>query len=125
MQKVDKLVGFAYFSLILIGVPCLAWWDFHHPEKWEREPANNPRYYLPLMALLWCFLLYFLLVIASTERRIRKRARFNALLIRAEQLVKQKRRDEASAVLKECQALYGELKANRGWLNWFAVQRKG
>ena len=111
MQKADKLVGIAFFSLILIGVPALALWDFHHPDKWEREFENNPRIYLPVMAFSWCVSLYTVMLIALDQQRKRRRARLVTLLIRAEELVRQQRRREAMAVLQECQALYDKLKA--------------
>jgi hypothetical protein len=105
MNKVDKLVGVVFFGLIFIGIPCLAWWDFHHPENWEREPVNNPRVYLPVMAFLWCMSRYIVTQIAAGEREARRRARRATLLIRAETLIRQRRRDETEAVLKACKEL--------------------
>lgn len=112
MKKLDNLVGIAFFALIFIGVPCKAWWDFHHPENWNREPANNPQIYLPVMAFAWFLSLYIVTRIFIGERKVRRRARLAALLIRAEALVKQHRRDEAAAVLKECEALLSKVQSS-------------
>jgi hypothetical protein len=45
------------------------------------------------------------------ERKRHLRARLKVLLVRAEALVRQRRRDEAAAVLKDCEELSSKLKS--------------
>jgi hypothetical protein len=111
VSRVDKwtLTGF----LVFLGVvfPFRAWWDFHHPENWSPGSADDPHVYLwawAAVCMLWAWVGWR---IALLERKRHLRARLKVLLVRAEALVRQHRRDEAAAVLKECEELSSKLKS--------------
>ncbi len=99
--------------LVVLGVvfPFRAWWDFHHPENWSPGSADDPQVYLWAWAAVSVFLAWVAGRIALLERKRKLRARLRALLVRAETLVRQHRRDEAAEVLKECEELLANVKS--------------
>jgi hypothetical protein len=100
-------------ALVVLTVVCSLrlCWDFQHPEEWSHDPLNDPRNYLWGWAAGAIFIGWIAWRIVCMERKERRRWRVKALLARAEVLVKQRRRDEAAAVLKECEALLSKVKS--------------
>jgi hypothetical protein len=100
-------------ALVILAVVCSfrVWWDFHHPEQWSRDPLKDPRIYLWGWAAGAVFIGCIAWRIVLLERNWKRRGRVKALLVRAETLVRQRRRDEAAAVLKECEALLSKVKS--------------
>jgi UDP-N-acetylmuramyl pentapeptide phosphotransferase/UDP-N-acetylglucosamine-1-phosphate transferase len=111
MNRVDTwtLTG----VLVFVGVvfPFRAWWDFHHPENWSPGSADDPQVYLWAWASVAVFVAWVAGHIALLERKRKLRARLKALLVRAEALVRQHRRDEAAEVLKECEEMLANVKS--------------
>ncbi len=67
--------------------------------------------YLWLWAAVGGFIAWIAWRIALLELRLKRCARLEALLVLAESLVRQHRRDEAKAVLKECKDLLSKVKS--------------
>jgi uncharacterized membrane protein (DUF441 family) len=68
-------------------------------------------WYLWAWAAVAVFIAWIAGRIALLERKRKLRARLQALLIRAEALVRQQRRDEAAEVLKECEEMLSNVKS--------------
>jgi hypothetical protein len=100
-------------ALVVLAVICSVrlGWDLQHPEHWSDDPLNDPRSYLWGWAAGAIFIGCIAWRIVCMERKERRRWRVKALLVRAEALVKQQRRVEAAAVLKECEALLSKVKS--------------
>jgi len=111
MKILDNIVGAIFCALIVIGEPILVWWEFAHPENWQHDLTKNPWVILVTMAFTWCVLFFLLTMMALDARRDRRRTRLAALLVWAEDLVRQHRREEAAAVLKECETLLATINA--------------
>lgn len=111
MNRGDKraltvaLVVFAVVCSVRLG------WDLQHPEHWSQNPLNDPRSYLWGWAAGAIFIGWIAWRMVCMDRKERRRMRVKALLVRAEDLVKQRRRDEAAAVLKECEVLSSKVKS--------------
>jgi hypothetical protein len=86
-------------------------WDLRHPEHWSHDPLNDPRSYLWGWAAGAIFIGWIAWRMVCMDRNEKRRMRVKALLVRAEALVKQRRRDEAAAVLKECESLLPKVKS--------------
>lgn len=111
MSRVDKWTLTVVLVIVAVGAPFRVWWDIHHPENWSPGSLNDPHSYLWGWAAGGIFIVGIALRIVFLERKCKRRARLKALLIRAEALVKQHRRDEAAAVLKECEDLWSKVKS--------------
>lgn len=100
-------------ALVVLAVVCSVrvFWDLHHPENWSHDPLNDPRSYLWGWAVGALFIGCIAWRIVRMERNDRRRRRVKALLVQAETLVQQSRRDEAAAVLKECEDLLSKVKS--------------
>jgi hypothetical protein len=100
-------------ALVILAVVCSfrLLTDLHHPEQWSHDPLNDPRIYLWGWAAGAIFIGCIAWRIVCMERNDRRRWRVKALLVRAESLVRQRRRDEAAAVLKQCEALLSKVKS--------------
>lgn len=100
-------------AIVVLAVVCSArlTWDLHHPENWRHDPMNDPRSYLWGWAAGAMFIGWIAWRIVCIDRKERRRGRVKALLVRAEALVKQQRRDEAAAVLNECEVLLSKVKS--------------
>jgi len=85
--------------------------DLHHPEQWSHDPLNDPRIYLWGWAAGAIFIGCIAWRIVLLELNRKRRWRVKVLLVRAETLVRQRRRDEAAAVLKECEFLLSKVKS--------------
>jgi hypothetical protein len=98
--------------VVVLAVVCSVrlCWDLQHPEEWNDKPLSDPRSYLWGWAAGAIFICWIARRIVSLDRNGQRRRRVRALLVRAEALVKQHRRDEAEAVLKECKALLSTAK---------------
>lgn len=111
MNRVDTwtLTG----VLVIVGVvfPFRAWWDLHYPESWTPGSADDPHVYLWAWAAVAVYLAWVAGRIAFLERKRKLRARLRALLVRAEALVRQHKRDEAAEILKECEELLANVKS--------------
>lgn len=99
--------------LVFLGVvfPFRAWWDFHHPETWIPGSADDPQVCLWAWVSVAVYLAWVAGRIALLERKRKLRARLKSLLVRAEALVRQHRRDEAADVLKECEEMLSNVKS--------------
>jgi hypothetical protein len=99
--------------LVIVAVvfPFRAWWDLRHPENWSPGSGNDPHVYMWAWAAGGSLMVWIAWRIAFLERKRKQRMRVKALLVRAETLVRQRRRDEAAAVLKECEALLSKVKS--------------
>ena len=100
-------------ALVILAVVCSVrvLWDLQRPDTWGHDPLNDPRIYLWGWAVGAIFIGCIAWRIVCMERNDRRRWRVKALLVRAESLVRQRRRDEAAAVLKECEALLSKVKS--------------
>ena len=100
-------------ALVVLAVVCSVrlCWDLQHPENWSQDSLNDPRSYLWGWAAGAIFIGWIAWRIACLERKDQPRLRVKALLVRAETLVRQRRRDEAAAVLKECEDLLSKVKS--------------
>lgn len=111
MNRVDTwtLTG----VLVIVGVvfPFRAWWDFQHPESWSPDSANDPHVYLWAWVAVAVYLAWVAGRIAFLERKCKLSARLRALLVRAEALVRQHKRDEAAEILKECEELLANVRS--------------
>ncbi len=111
MSRVDKWTLAVVLTIAAVYCPVRIWWDFHHPESWSPGTGDDPHVYLWAIAGTVMLCLYIAVRIVHLERIRKRRARRAALLIRAEALVRQHRRAEALAVLKECQDLLDKVKS--------------
>jgi hypothetical protein len=111
MSRVDKWTLTVVLVLVSVVLPFRVWWDFHHPEDWSPGSGNDPHVYLWAWAAVGVFAACIALRMVFPDRNDRRRARLKGLLVRAEALVRQHRRDEAAAVLKECEALLSKVKS--------------
>jgi hypothetical protein len=111
MSRVDKWTVTVVLVIVAVVFPFRGWWDFHHPDNWNPGSLNDPHIYLWGWAATAILIGWIAWRIVSTERNRRRRSRVKALLVRAETLVRQCRRDEAAAVLKECEALLSKVKS--------------
>ena len=100
-------------ALVVLAVVCSVrlCWDLQHPEDWGQNPLNDPRGYLWGWAAGAIFIGCIAWRVVSLDRTCKRRLRVRALLVRAEALVKQHRREEAAALLKECEALMSKVKS--------------
>ena len=100
-------------ALVVLTVVCSVrvGWDFQHPENWSPGSLYDPHIYLWGWAAGAIFIGWIAWRIVPMERNRRRRWRVKALLVRAETLVRQRRRDEAAAVLKECETLLSKVKS--------------
>ena len=105
MTKHDWWVALIYCGVVCIGLPYQLWSDFHHPENWISGTANDPHIYGWVFVALWLSLVYIGISIFRIERKIKRRARLAALMIRAKELLRQRRTDEAGTILEECKRL--------------------
>jgi hypothetical protein len=111
MSRADKWTLTVVLVIVAVVLPLRVWWDFHHPENWSPGSGNDPHVYLWAWAAVGIFAVCIALRIAIPDRNDKRRARLKALLVRAESLVRQHRRDEAKAVLKQCEDLLSKLKS--------------
>jgi hypothetical protein len=100
-------------AIVVLAVVCSVrlCWDLQDPEHWGHDPLNDPRSYLWGWAAGAIFIGCIAWRIVCMDRKERRRGRVKALLVRAEALVKQQKRDEAAAVLKEAEALLPKVKS--------------
>jgi len=100
-------------AVVVLAVVCLVrvCWDLSHPEAWIPGSLNDPHCYLWGWAAGGVFIGWIARRVASLDRNCKRRGRVKALLVRAEALVKQQKRDEAAAVLKECEDLLSKVKS--------------
>jgi hypothetical protein len=110
MGRVDTWILTIVLVFVGIVFPFRAWWDFQYPQNWSPGSADDPQVYLWAWAAVAVYLAWVAGSIALLERKRKLRARFQALLIRAEALVRQHKRDEAAEVLKECEELLANVK---------------
>ncbi len=98
-------------ALVVLAVVCSCrlGWDFQHPENWSHDPLNDPRSYLWGWAAGVVFIGCLAWRMVCMDRNEKRRMRVKALLVLAEALVKQQRRDEATAVLNECEVLLSKV----------------
>ena len=97
--------------LVFIGVvfPFRAWWDLNHPENWIPGSGYDPHVYLWAWAAGGVFIACIALRIATCEWKTRMRkVRLARLYVRAKQLIKEKKWQDAESVLQECQRLVNE-----------------
>jgi len=111
MTILDRIVGLGFSAVVFIGFPCRLWWDFYHPEDWVPHTGTDPHIYIWGLPLCWLVCIYVFTSIYKMERKRKRRARLAALLVRAEELAREHRRDEAAAVLEECQSLLAQVKS--------------
>lgn len=111
MSRVDKWALTAVLVFLGVVFPFRAWWDLQHPESWYPGSGGDPHVYLWVWAVGGVFIAWIAWRIALLERQHKRRARLKALLALAESLVRQQRRDEAKAVLKECEDLLSKVKS--------------
>ena len=111
MSRGDKWALTAVLVFLGVVCPFRVWWDFHHPENWSPGSGNDPHVYLWAWAAVGAFIGWVAWRIALLERQRKRRARLKALLVQAESLVRKHRRDEAKAVLKECEDLLSQVKS--------------
>ncbi len=111
MSRVDKWGLTGLLIAYAVVFPLRAWWDLHHPENWIPGSGCDPHVYLWVWAGLGGLIAWLAWRIALQERQCKRRARLKALLVVAESLVRQHRRDEAKAVLKECEDLLSKVKS--------------
>jgi hypothetical protein len=100
-------------ALVVLAVICSVrlWWDIQHPENWSPGSMNDPHTYLWGWAAGGIFIGCIAWRIVRMERNRVRRWRVKTLLLQAEALVRQHRRDEAAAVLKECEELLSKVKS--------------
>ena len=111
MTHGDKWTLTVVLVIVAVVFPFRVWWDFHHPENWSHGSLNDPHSYLWGWAAGGILIGWIAWRIVSMERIRRRRWQVKALLARAETLVRQRRRDEAAAVLKECETLLSKVKS--------------
>ncbi len=111
MSRVDKWALTVALAIVAVGAPFRVWWDFHHPENWSPDSCYDPHIYLWAWAAGGIFIVCIALRIVFLECKRKRRERLAALLVRAEALVKQHRRGEAAAVLKECEELLSKVQS--------------
>jgi hypothetical protein len=111
MSRGDKR-GLAVALVVLILVCSVrVGWDLRHPETWSPGSMNDPHCYLWGWAAGGMFIAWIARRVVLLDRNSKRRSRVKALLVRAEALVRQHKRDEAAAVLKECEALLSKVKS--------------
>jgi len=100
-------------ALVVLAVVCSVrvGWDFQHPENWSPGSLHDPHTYLWGWAAGAVFIGCIAWRIVLLERNRKRRWQLKLLLARAETLVRQRRRDEAAAVLKECEDLLSKMKS--------------
>lgn len=109
MSRVDKWGLTAILVFIAVVFPLRAWWDLTHPENWIPGSGYDPHVYLWAWAAGGVFIACIALRIATCEWKTRMRkVRLARLYVRAEQLIKEKRWQEAENVLQECKRLVKE-----------------
>jgi hypothetical protein len=110
MTRGDKC-GLAV-ALVVLAVVCSVrlHWDFQ-PENWNPGSLNDPHIYLWGWAAGGIFIGWIAWRIVCMDRNDKRRWRVKTLLARAETLVRQRRREEAAAVLKECEDLLSKVKS--------------
>jgi len=111
MSRGDKWTLKVVLVIVAVVFPFRVCWDFQHPENWSPGSLYDPHIYLWGWAAGAIFIGWIAWRIVSMERNRRRRWRVKALLVRAETLVRQRRRDVASAVLKECESLLSKVKS--------------
>ena len=111
MSRVDTWTLTVVLVIVAVVFPFRVWWDFQYPESWSPGSLNDPHIDLWGWAAGGILIGWIAWRIVSMERNSRRRWRVKALLVRAETLVRQRRRDEAAAVLKECEALLSKVKS--------------
>ncbi len=111
MSRADKWGFTAIIFFLGVVFPFRAWWDLHHPEHWRPGSVDDPHVYLWAWGAVSGFLAWLVWRFALLERKLQRRARLKALLARAEALLRQRRRVEAEAVLKECEVLLSRVKS--------------
>ena len=109
MSRVDKWGLTAILVFIAVVFPFRAWWDLNHPENWISGSGYDPHVYLWAWAAGAVFIACIALRIATCEWKTRRRkVRLARLYVRTEQLIKEKKWQEAENVLQECQRLVNE-----------------
>jgi hypothetical protein len=109
MSRVDNWGLTAILVFIVVVFPFRAWWDLNHPESWIPGSGYDPHVYLWAWAAGGVFIACIALRIAICEWKTRRRkVRLARLYVRAEQLIKEKKWQEAESVLQECQRLVNE-----------------
>jgi len=111
MTRLDNWVCAMTLAIVAIIFPLRLWWDLNNPENWDREPWTDPPIYVPVW-IATCFLVLGIAGrIAYLERIRKRRARLAAILIRAEELIRQHRHEDASIVLEECRILFDKVRS--------------
>lgn len=109
MSRVDKWGLTTIVVFIGVVFSLRAWWDLNHPENWLPGSGYDPHVYLWAWAAGGVFIACIALRIATCEWKTRRRkVRLARLYIRTEQLIKEKKWQEAESVLQECQRLVNE-----------------
>ena len=111
MTRGDKWTLKVVLVIVAVVFPFRVWWDFQHPENWSPGSLHDPHTYLWGWAAGAVFIGCIAWRIVLLERNRKRRWRLKALLAWAETLVRQRRRDEAAAVLKECEDLLSKVKS--------------
>src|SRR5260370_12690454 len=111
MTRGDKCGLTVFLFIVMVVFTFRAWWDFQHPENWSPGSAKDPHIYLWGWGAVAILIGWIAWRIVSMERNRRRRWRVKVLLVRAETLVRERRRDEAAAVLRECEDLLSKVKS--------------
>jgi len=111
MTRGDKCGLTVVLLIVIVVFPFRAWWDIQHPENWSPGSLHDPQMYLWGWAAGGILIAWIAWRIVCMERNDRRRWRVKALLARAETLVRQRRRDDAAAILKECEDLLSKVKS--------------
>jgi hypothetical protein len=111
MTRGDKWTLKVVLVIVAVVFPFRLWWDLQHPENWSPGSFDDPHIYLWGWAACAILIGWIAWRIVLMERNRKRRWRVKSLLALAETLVRQRRRDEARAVLKECEALLSKAKS--------------
>jgi hypothetical protein len=59
------------FFLVAAVWDCrIIWYDLHHPEIWDQDWTHDPRWYMPVLAAIAAFGVWFIIHVWRWKRRL-------------------------------------------------------